>query len=88
MTKGINMIARNTPGLSNAENVSLSVGDEVTYDLGDGTTVSVTITSSYAQHDNGAYGYEGRFADDGQIGFMDERRIIEWPGKPEAKKAR
>lgn len=81
MSKGMVMKSRYTPGLQTAEDVSLSVDDRVVYKLEDGSTVGGVITSVYMQHENGCYGWEARFADDGQIGFMDERRIIGWPGK-------
>lgn len=81
MSKGQVFKARSTPGLETAEDVSLSMGDKVTYKLLDGGTVGGTIMSAYSQHDNGAYGWECKFDDDGEIGFADETRVVDWPGK-------
>lgn len=81
MIKGKDMKSRHTPGLENATDVSLSIDDRVVYRLGDGSTVGGVITSVYMQHDSGAYGWEARFDDDGQVGFMDERNVIQWTGK-------
>lgn len=81
MSKGHKFKSRLTPGLTNAVDVSLSIDDRITYSLLDGGTVGGVIAGPYSQHDNGAYGWECRFDDDGQIGFADELRVTNWPGK-------
>lgn len=79
--KGFITKSRHTPGLRNARDVCLQIGDEVTYRLLSGDTVKVTITSTLKRHINGAYGYEGVFANTATLGFADELRIIDWKGK-------
>lgn len=78
--KGLVFKSRFTPGLSNAEDVKLNVGDRVEYTCKEGRVFCV-IKSELRQHTNGCYGYESLFEDNGEIGFADERRIVSWEGK-------
>lgn len=81
MSKGLVFKSRHTPGLETAEDVSLSIDDRIKYKLLGGEVVGGTIKSSYSRHDNGAHGWECVFDDDGQTGFADELRVVDWPGK-------
>ena len=81
MSKGMIFKSRFTPGLQTAEDVALAPGDKVLYKLQDGSEIGVTIKSPYSRHDNGAYGWEGVFEDDGQLGFVDETRVVDWEGR-------
>jgi hypothetical protein len=84
--------SRFTPGLRNAKDVALQVGDICLWQKyqpskdaaeGDhaGPVVRITITSVRMQHVNGCIGFEARFEDTGEIAFADERSIIAWEGK-------
>ncbi len=54
----------------------LPIGERVKYRLTDGSETWVVIQSERLKHDNGLWGWEGRFEDDGEIGFVDERRVV------------
>ena len=70
-----------TPGLENAEDVGLQKGTRVTYRLLSGERVTGVIKSAYSKHLNGCYGWEVLFDDTGELGFADERRIVDWDAK-------
>lgn len=80
--KGFVRLSRFTPGLSSAEDVGLQKGDRIVYTLLNGKRVEGELTTDYRQHSNGAFGWECRFDDTGEIGFADELRVIGWAGKP------
>jgi hypothetical protein len=70
--------SRHTPGVR-AHEINFSVGEVVTYQLLNGSTVDVTITSDFMTHAQAKYGgYEGTFTDTGETGFADVERIVGW----------
>jgi len=79
--KGFLVMSRFTPGRKNAEDVSLNIGDKITYYIDDNKQVTAVIKSELQHHISGPYGYECLFDDDGKMYFADEKGIIGWEGK-------
>jgi hypothetical protein len=54
----------------------LPVGTRTRYRLSDGSDVWIRIDSERLKHENGAWGWEAIFEDDGGRSFADERRVV------------
>ncbi len=81
MYKGMVFKSCYTPGLANATDVHLSIGDRIVHQGAAGLT-EATVQSGYSRHTNGRYGYECLFDDTGMLQFAAEEAIVDWPGKP------
>lgn len=58
-----------------SEAAHFPIGTQLKYRLSDGSDVPITISSERLRHENGSWGWEAMFHDDGQTGFAEESRI-------------
>ncbi len=85
--KGLVFLSRYTPGLANATDVGLRIGDDVLAKAQSGAIVSVKIDSELMSGKPGDYGYECLTIGDmpgwpdGTRCFVPEQNIIGWEGK-------
>lgn len=69
-----------TPELNNGKGVHFSIGDVVNYRCVDGTEIKCTIATELMENE-GFFGYEAIFHDDGKRYFAIEDMICDWEGK-------
>lgn len=73
--------SRFTPNATGDE-ISLSKGEKVKYQLRNGNIIDAIIDSERMTHQQcETYGYEAITLDDNQRNFIDAKRIVWWEGK-------